>query len=63
MQDYDLAVVEAAKAMAMTVIDLLATDGGRSKEVLDSSSPRMTKESYLTLQNRRLDEEMYESVS
>ena len=57
--DYDQAVVRPAKAIAMTVIDLLANDAARAKHVIDNSSPPMTKESYLALQNSRMSEEKY----
>ena len=60
VQDYEQAVVRPAKAMAMTVIDLLAGDGEKAKEVLDKSPPQMTKRQYLGLQDRRLSEELYE---
>ena len=60
ISDYEQAVVNPAKAMAMTVIDLLAGDAKRAKEVLAKSPPRMTKERYLALQNSRLSQERYE---
>ncbi|MCI0438453.1 MAG: amidohydrolase, partial [Chloroflexi bacterium] len=58
--DYEQAVIAPAKAMAMTVIDLLYGDAERAKEVLARSSPPMTKHQYLSLQNSRLVEELYE---
>jgi len=58
--DYNQAVVNPAKAMAMSVIDLLAGDAARGKEVLASSPPAMTKEQYLALQDQSLSEELYE---
>ena len=60
VRDYDLAVIKTAKAMAMMVIDLLADDAQRAREVLDKSPPRMTKKQYLEFQNGRLREELYE---
>ncbi len=60
IQDYEQAVIAPAKAMAMTVIDLLYGDAERAKEVLARSSPPMTKHQYLSLQNSRLVEELYE---
>ena len=54
------AVVNPAKAMAMTVIDLLADGAGTAKGVIDEHTPTMTKEQYLALQNSRLTEELYE---
>jgi hypothetical protein len=53
-------VINPAKAMAMTVIDLLAGQAETAKAVLDTSSPQMSKQQYLDLQNSRLTEELYE---
>jgi metal-dependent amidase/aminoacylase/carboxypeptidase family protein len=60
IQDYVQAVVNPAKAMALTVIDLLAGQAERAKAILDSGPPRMSKRHYLDLQNNRLREELYE---
>ncbi len=60
IQDYDTAVINPAKAMATTVIDLLSGGAARAKEVLSNSKPVMTKKQYLSFQNSRLREEMYE---
>jgi metal-dependent amidase/aminoacylase/carboxypeptidase family protein len=62
IQDYDQAVIAPAKAMAMTAIDLLAGDAEKAKEVLAKSPPRMTRDQYLALQDRRLSEELYEGT-
>ena len=59
VQDYEQAVIAPAKAMAMTVIDLLYGDGEKAKQIIDSSPPTMTKNQYLNLQNSRLTEELY----
>ncbi len=59
IKDYDQAVIKPAKAMAMTVIDLLVDGAQKAKEVIDKSPPRMTKEQYLRLQNQRIREEVY----
>ncbi|MCH7801370.1 MAG: amidohydrolase [Chloroflexi bacterium] len=59
VQDYTQAVVNPAKAMAMTVIDLLYDDGQKAKEVLDSYQPLFNKGTYLAFQNSRLTEELY----
>ena len=59
VQDYTQAVVNPAKAMAMTVIDLLYDDGQKAKEVLDNHQPPLNKNSYLNFQNSRLTEELY----
>jgi amidohydrolase len=60
IEDYVQAVINPAKAMAMTVIDLLAGQAEAAKAVLDTSPPQMSKEQYLELQNSRLTEERYE---
>ncbi|MCI0441094.1 MAG: M20/M25/M40 family metallo-hydrolase, partial [Chloroflexi bacterium] len=60
IQDYEQAVIAPAKAMAMTVIDLLYGDAEKAEEVLAKSAPPMTKQQYLSLQNSRLVEELYE---
>ena len=48
-----------AKAIAMTVIDLLTSEAGAAKRVIENSRPPMTKESYLDLQDSRMSEETY----
>ena len=60
VNDYEQAVIRPAKAMAMTVIDLLADGARRAREVLAHSRPRLTKDEYLKLQERRLTEEVYQ---
>jgi hypothetical protein len=60
IQDYQLAVINPAKVMAMTVIDLLADGAARGKEVLAKSKPRMTKREYLASMESLLKEEEYE---
>ena len=60
IQDYQLAVINPAKAMAMTVIELLADGAAKGREVLAKSKPRMTKQEYLTSMESLLKEEEYE---
>lgn len=55
IQDYDTAVISAAKAMAMTVIDLLADGARKAKEVKATDKPPMTKEQYLKFQRERAE--------
>lgn len=45
--DEDKAYIMPAKAMALTVIDLLFNDGANAKDILDNFTPVMTKEEYL----------------
>jgi hypothetical protein len=60
IQDYNLAVLNPAKAMAMTVIDLLAEDAARAKEVLSGYKPHMTKQEYLSFMDGLMKEELFE---
>jgi len=45
--DAERAVVNPAKIMAMTVVDLLADGAGAAREVLAAARPPMTREGYL----------------
>jgi hypothetical protein len=51
--DYQNAVVNPAKIMAMTVIDLLADGGVMAKEVLDRHRPIMKKDAYVKFQREQ----------
>ena len=59
--DYDQAVIRPAKAIAMTVIDLLTNDAMKGQRTImaGNSRPPMTKESYLDLQDSRMSVETY----
>ncbi len=59
VDDYNLAVLDAGKAMAMTVVDLLAGDASEAKKVIAEHRPALTKEAYLTLQRSFLSERSY----
>ena len=59
-KDYDLALINPAKAMAMTVIDLLSDNALRAKEVLSKSKPPMTKEQYVKSLDSLFTEEEYQ---
>jgi len=59
VQDYDLAVLTGAKAMAMTVIDLLANGAERARGVVANYRAPMTKQSYLSFMRSMLKEETY----
>lgn len=61
IQDYQLAVLNPAKVMAMTVIDLLADGAAKGREVLAKSKPRLTKQEYLTAMESLLKVEEYDS--
>ena len=58
IKDYQLAVINPAKAMAMTVIDLLADGAAKGREILAKSKPQMTKQEYLAfMESLRKEEE------
>ena len=59
IEDYEQAVINPAKAMAMSVIDLLAERAVGAAEVLAKSALPMTREQYLAMQEERLTEERY----
>ena len=59
VQDYELGVLTAAKAMAMTVVDLLADGGRRGAEIKAGYKAPMTKREYLSLMRGMLKEETY----
>jgi metal-dependent amidase/aminoacylase/carboxypeptidase family protein len=59
IEDYVQAVLNPAKAMAMTVIDLLTGNAEKAKTILDTCPPAMSKQQYLQLQDARLTEEHY----
>ena len=47
VNDYELAVLKAGKAMGMTVIDLLANGGGNGHKVITQFTAPMTVDGYL----------------
>ena len=55
--DYDAAVLTAAKAMALTVVDLLHGNAEKSKEIVDKFKPMLTKDAYLKLLRSMYKEE------
>ena len=59
VQDYELGVLTAAKAMATTIVDLLADGGRRASEIKRSYDAPLTKESYLALMRGMLHEERW----
>ena len=60
IEDYRLAVLNPAKIMAMTVIDLLADGAVKGKEVLKKHKPIMTKQEYLDLMESLRKEEEFQ---
>ena len=53
IEDYEMAVVNPAKIMAMSVIDLLAEGAAGAREALHLWKPAMTREQYLAFQRER----------
>ncbi len=60
VQDYTQAVINPAKAMAMTVIDLLADGAARANEVMATAHLPMTRDSYLELMRGFARQEVFE---
>jgi amidohydrolase len=52
IEDYTRAVLNPAKALAMTVIDLLADDAREARRVVAEFRPRMSKDEYLAYLRR-----------
>jgi len=59
IDDYEAAVINPTKILAMTVIDLLAESASRGNEVINKSKPQMTKEEYLAALEELLSDEIY----
>jgi amidohydrolase len=59
VQDYDIAVVKAAKAMAGTVIELLWDNADVAKRVIGTFNPELTKERYLAQLRELRSERVY----
>ena len=59
IEDYTRAVLNPAKAMAMTVIDLLAEDAQQAKAVVSGFKPRMTRPEYLNYLRRLSTRTLY----
>ncbi|MCC6174835.1 MAG: amidohydrolase [Chloroflexi bacterium] len=49
VEDYETAAIVPAKAMAMTVVDLLSGNAGGARRILAEHTPAMTREQYLSL--------------
>ena len=63
VQDYQLAVITAAKAMASTVIDLLADGASLGNRVVAEHRPEMTRIEYLEFMRSLASEQTYEAES
>ena len=58
--DYQKAVVDPAKIMAMVIIDLLAEGAVKAKEVMARWDPSMSKDEYVSFQRQRARVEEYD---
>ena len=57
---YDLAVITAAKALASTVVDLLADGGAQGGKIVSSHRPDMTGSEYLAFMRKLASEELFD---
>ena len=58
--DPEVAIVVPAKAMAMTLVDLLANDAAAARRVLAETKPKLSKDDYLALMRRMTNVAEYE---
>ncbi len=61
VRDYQLAVITAAKAMAATVVDLLAEGAGSANQVVAEHRPEMTRPDYLKFMRSLASEQTYQA--
>ncbi|GAA0862489.1 amidohydrolase [Paraclostridium tenue] len=60
ISDEELAYIIPAKAMAMTLIDLLVDDAKIAKDIIKNFKPKFTKESYLDFMNKNTNTYKYD---
>ena len=60
VQDYDIAVVTAAKALAATVVDLLGDGATKAGSIISGHKRQMTKSDYLKFMRGLAKEELFE---
>lgn len=60
IEDYRQAVINPAKVMAMSVVDLLADGAANARQVIGRHKPKMTKQQYLDLMESLRSEELFE---
>lgn len=63
IQDYGLAAVTAAKALAFSVVDLLADEARVARNVLNRHQPAMSKDEYLAFMRGLAKEELYDPAA
>lgn len=59
VQDYELGVITGAKAMAMTVVDLLYDDAKNAHDVIRNYDAPLNKDTYLSLMRSMFREQSY----
>ncbi len=59
IEDYNLAVISAAKAMAATVVDLLADGASSAGKIIADHRPDMTRPEYLKFMRDLAKEESF----
>jgi metal-dependent amidase/aminoacylase/carboxypeptidase family protein len=62
VQDYSLAVIAAAKAMAATVVDLMADGAAAAGKIIADHRPAMTRPEYLKFMRDLAREESFEDA-
>ena len=60
IEDYQLAVITAAKSMAGTIVDLLADGAEQANQVIAGHRPEMTRQEYLKFMRSLAREETFE---
>ena len=61
IEDYGLAVITAAKALAGTVVDLMADGATKASEIVANHRPEMTRDQYLKFMRGLASEERFEA--
>lgn len=62
VEDYNLSVVTAAKALAGTVVDLLADGAARAGDIIANHRPEMSRDQYLAFMRKLASEETFDGV-
>ena len=62
VEDYNLAVITAAKAMAATVVDALAEGAAKGGRIVAQHRPEMTRQEYLGFLRSLAKEETFEAA-
>jgi amidohydrolase len=60
VQDYGVAVIAAAKALASTVVDILADGAAQAGRIVSQHKPAMTKSEYLSFMRGLAREELFD---